>query len=190
MSDKVVQPIDYISGRIPYDYVCCKCGLGGRKLWRQYNTFASHIELMCVDCAAEDQGKELKNVTENGRRDNKYGRSDQIGWLVPAIPTEDGETFWGYTSVPAAGVDWWREIPLRRKPTNKVSLYDYVIICEIGSSRNIVETVILVPLGTTTEEILNWAECENSNVKAFRSLGWLSVLRAPTAKTFYQIKSR
>lgn len=29
MSD-IVQPFDYISGRIPYDYVCSKCRLGGR----------------------------------------------------------------------------------------------------------------------------------------------------------------
>jgi hypothetical protein len=23
------------------------------------------------------------------------GRSDQIGWFVPAVPTEDGDTYWG-----------------------------------------------------------------------------------------------
>jgi len=38
-------------------------------------------------------------------------RTVQIGWRVPAIPTEDGDTFWGYTSVPQAGCDWWAKLP-------------------------------------------------------------------------------
>lgn len=38
-------------------------------------------------------------------------RTDQIGWRVPAVPTEDGDTFWGYTSVPQAGCDWWASLP-------------------------------------------------------------------------------
>jgi len=38
-------------------------------------------------------------------------RTDQIGWRVPAVPTEDGGTFWGYTSVPQAGCDWWASLP-------------------------------------------------------------------------------
>jgi hypothetical protein len=43
-------------------------------------------------------------------------RSDQIGWLVPAVPTEDGETYWGYTSVPADGCSWWYALPVRKDP--------------------------------------------------------------------------
>lgn len=39
------------------------------------------------------------------------GRCDQIGWLVPAVPTEEGDTYWGYTSVPQPGCDWWRDLP-------------------------------------------------------------------------------
>ena len=38
-------------------------------------------------------------------------RCDQIGNLVPAIPTEDGETFWGYSSVPQDGCEWWYRLP-------------------------------------------------------------------------------
>jgi hypothetical protein len=38
-------------------------------------------------------------------------KTDQIGWRVPAVPTEDGDTFWGYTSVPQTGCDWWASLP-------------------------------------------------------------------------------
>lgn len=36
-----------------------------------------------------------------------------IGWLVAAIPTEDGETYWGFTSVPQEGANWWNNLPTR-----------------------------------------------------------------------------
>jgi len=38
-------------------------------------------------------------------------RTDQIGWRVPAVPTEDGKSYWGYTSVPQPGCDWWSNLP-------------------------------------------------------------------------------
>lgn len=38
-------------------------------------------------------------------------RSDQIDWRVPAVPTEESKNFWGYTSVPLAGVKWWCNLP-------------------------------------------------------------------------------
>lgn len=41
------------------------------------------------------------------------GGTDQIGWRVPAVPTEEGDTYWGYTSVPEPGVQWWRLLPTR-----------------------------------------------------------------------------
>lgn len=90
-----------------YVYKCSECGARGVKLWRQYNTMADNLELLCLRCSEKDQGKEL-------------GDSDQIGWLVPAVPTElpnadgcipKGETFWGYTSVPGWGVKWWYKLP-------------------------------------------------------------------------------
>lgn len=39
-------------------------------------------------------------------------RTDQIGWMVPAVPTEDGASFWGYTSVPQPGCAWWTNLPI------------------------------------------------------------------------------
>lgn len=45
-------------------------------------------------------------------------RTDQIGWRVPAVPTEDG-TYWGYSSVPTPGVNWWKKLP--SFPINKTN---------------------------------------------------------------------
>jgi hypothetical protein len=104
---------DYASALTPEGYRCAGCGAAGVKLWRQYNTFLDHIDLYCVDCAVRDQGVET-TVGEDGRRESAHGLTDQIGNLVPAVPDEEGETFWGYTSVPQAGVAWWRQLPLRR----------------------------------------------------------------------------
>ncbi|OHA80755.1 MAG: hypothetical protein A2675_01240 [Candidatus Yonathbacteria bacterium RIFCSPHIGHO2_01_FULL_51_10] len=38
-------------------------------------------------------------------------KTDQIGWRVPAVPTEEGNTYWGYTSVPTSGINWWCKLP-------------------------------------------------------------------------------
>jgi hypothetical protein len=35
-----------------------------------------------------------------------YGKTDQIGWLIPAVPANNNTTFWGYTSVPEKEVNW------------------------------------------------------------------------------------
>lgn len=94
-------------------YQCSKCGCKNQKLWRQYQTIASAIELMCVGCSLTDQRKSTS-------KDYFFeGTSDQIGWMVPAVPTvlpdadgnvPEGETFWGYSSVPEESVKWWNEL--------------------------------------------------------------------------------
>lgn len=94
------------------DYVC-KCGARWCKLWRQYNTFLNHIELMCVDCAGKDRNVDVSSVNAEGYIDSRYGKTDQIDGLVPAVPTIEKDTFWGYTSVPPDRVKWWRELPTR-----------------------------------------------------------------------------
>ncbi len=93
--------VDY-SGGAPADYRCSTCGKHGVKQWRQYNTLACVVELMCKRCAEADQGKHPVNLEH----------CDQIGWMVPAVPTEDGETFWGYSAVPDPGVQWWKRLPI------------------------------------------------------------------------------
>ena len=104
------KPMMYAEGAIPENYRCSKCGAFGVKLWRQSQTFLNHIKLHCALCALEAEG-EAGPVDNDGRRDSEYGMTDQIGWLVPAVPDEECETYWGYTSIPKAGVKWWRKLP-------------------------------------------------------------------------------
>jgi len=103
-------------------YKCSQCERTNLKLWRQYNTFSNHIELLCATCVAPDI-----TVDEDGRSDciikDSDGKelfnqkTDQLehkkqGSLVPAIPTADGtNTFWGYSSVPIDGIIWWKALP-------------------------------------------------------------------------------
>jgi hypothetical protein len=101
---------------IPESYKCSDCGIHGVKLWRIYQTFLENQRLFCAVCALRDQKKDW-TIDEDGRHTDDYGGSDQIGWLVPAVPVDD--TFWGYTSVPAAGVEWWKRLPTYEyKPTS------------------------------------------------------------------------
>ncbi len=115
-----------VKGRIVYR--CSTCGANGCKLWREYNTFLSHQSLYCVGCACTDQNSNddaefpirAEEFDSDGKRPYKLrltsgiadmGRTDQIHFLIPAVPTEDGATFWSYTSVPQPLVEWWRALP-------------------------------------------------------------------------------
>lgn len=109
-TDKRPGPVDYAHSITPSNYKCSGCGATGRKMWRQYQTFLSNIELMCAGCALKDQDKQGP-VDDRGFREDEYGKTDQIGWMIPAIPTEEGDTYWGYTSIPQPGVIWWRQLP-------------------------------------------------------------------------------
>ncbi len=90
---------------LPMPYVCAECGASGVRLWRDYGLFLRNISLRCRGCSEEHQAKytdklELKRTRE----------TDQIGWLVPAVPTDDG-TFWGYASTPNHAYAWWEALP-------------------------------------------------------------------------------
>ena len=95
------------------DYKCSVCDKENVKLWRQYMTVcATYVELLCADCAMKDQDKDGV-VGEDGRRETEYGaKTDQIGWLVPAVPTDENDTYWGYCAVPQDRVEWWRGLSL------------------------------------------------------------------------------
>lgn len=110
--------VDYTKTEVPADYVCENCGGTNCKLWREYQTFCP--SLMCATCAAVLQGKDISGMDADGLypsvmeingEDVDMGRSDQIGWMVPAVPDEEGAGYWGYTSVPQAGCDWWKNLP-------------------------------------------------------------------------------
>ena len=106
--------IDYTSTTPPDGYRCHTCGRHGCKLWREYQTFADQIELACCDCAAASQDKDISDIDEDGRWGHDgYGKTDAIGWRVPAVPVQRGNTYWGYTSMPDEGCEWWRRLPTR-----------------------------------------------------------------------------
>lgn len=90
----------------PEHYRCGECHATGVKLWREYNTFLNHQHLYCRACAVKDQGKTPEDLEGYDSE-----RCDQIGWLVPAVPTRDGSTFWGYSSVPQGLCNWWFSLP-------------------------------------------------------------------------------
>lgn len=103
--------VDYKSTETPPGYVCSGCGATGCKLWRDYQTFLEHQHLLCAPCAAKEQKKDISTIDVDGCRESDFGgKTDQIGWMIPAIPDEEGDTFWGYTSVPLEGVNWWRKL--------------------------------------------------------------------------------
>ena len=106
-----LKTVAYWTRKVPDDYKCDSCGATGCKLWQQYQTFSP--KLLCCNCAGKDQGKDVSSIDKNGRRPSEHGRTDQIGWYVPAVPDEEGVGYWGYTSVPDSGVRWWRKLPTK-----------------------------------------------------------------------------
>ena len=151
-----IEAFSYADGHVPKGYTCTGCGAVGVKLWRQYQTLACCVELLCAPCALADQDKHGEGddeawtrragghwtrarstgrcrrrasrypskrlVDADGRRQSRYGKTDQIGWLIPAVPVEEGGTYWGYTSVPEPGVKWWRSVPTTRSDIDQVSI--------------------------------------------------------------------
>jgi hypothetical protein len=112
--------VDYSSRSVPSEYHCGKCGAIGVKLWREYQTFLDHQSSPREEAAshtpsrrttpAESLSRRVMMLRCNGGSDRG---GDQIGWRIPAVPTENGETFWGYSSVPDEGVTWWKRLALR-----------------------------------------------------------------------------
>lgn len=106
-------PVDYSKQETPPNYKCGKCEATGCKLWRLYNTFLDFQILLCAECAAKDQKKDISDMDESGIYTSKPCdmRIDQIGYYIPAVPTKENNNYWGYTSVPEAGVEWWKNLP-------------------------------------------------------------------------------
>ena len=100
--------VNYASGKTPHDYVCSKCKATNCKLWRES---AFGPSLFCSQCALETE-KKTSFIDSKGYRIDKFGiKTDQIGYLLPAIPDEEGVGYWAYTSVPPEGLTWWRNLP-------------------------------------------------------------------------------
>lgn len=92
-------------------YQCAICRVSGVKLWRM--GASSQVLLKCVGCVCRGEYVYLSTVDARGTVpcNDGYGRSDQIGSYVPAVPHPTG-SYWGYTSVSTAGAAWWRALPL------------------------------------------------------------------------------
>lgn len=113
-----VESFSYRSYEVPVGYTCSKCQTHGVKLWRVYQTMG--IELCCAKCACEacDEDIDPKTIDDDGMRPRikEYAqpgeRTDQIGIWIPAVPDEEGDGFWGYTSVPDWGCEWWKSLPV------------------------------------------------------------------------------
>ena len=107
----------YTNPAVPEDYACHTCKVTGCKLWREYGSFGP-ILLECCDCAGKSQKKDVSEITDEGKIpttfiDDVYEWVDSIGWRCPAVPCVEGDSYWGYTSVPQPGVDWWKALPTR-----------------------------------------------------------------------------
>lgn len=118
MSDEhtPVEAVDYSTSTTPPQYVCGNCGASGVKLWREYQN--PTIRLLCAACTAVDQGVDISSMAPDGTFDYDVSdgegvihRTDAIAWFTPAVPDEEGGSYWGRTSVPAAGVAWWERLP-------------------------------------------------------------------------------
>jgi hypothetical protein len=96
-------------------YSCSYCGTSGVKLWRAIH---SGEEAWCARCATRQAGLP-DDIDDDGRRFSMGQKSDQVYSpelglnLLPYVPTPDGSGTWGYSSVPEAGVWWWRNLPTR-----------------------------------------------------------------------------
>lgn len=114
----------YSKLEIPLSYQCSKCGARGCKLYREYQTL--HVELRCCVCSRDymlecekvnpefykPEHYSIDTLDANGLRDSDHGsKTDQIGFWIPAVPDEEGDGYWGYTSVPTEGVEWWKKLP-------------------------------------------------------------------------------
>lgn len=102
--------LDYKSNKTPPNYICDNCKVENVKLWRQSYAFLNDIKLLCFECSKKDQSKLDWNWQYSYSGETVFNNTDQIGSLIPAVPTEDCSTYWGYTSTPLEGCRWWHKL--------------------------------------------------------------------------------
>lgn len=95
-------------------YKCSFCQAQGVKLWREMGTddrgwcgacAQIYIKLDKIDA----DGRIESDVIPGIKTDQLHRRGGEKT-LLPFVPDKDGST-WAYTSVPPAGVLWWRNLP-------------------------------------------------------------------------------
>lgn len=105
--------MNYALKEVPENYACGICKKTGVKLWRKYAS--SDDSLICLSCIEKKLNLSL-NAGADGMFETKYGRTDQVDMHIPAVPTPDNRSYWGYTSVPDEGVNWWKLLETYAKP--------------------------------------------------------------------------
>lgn len=109
--------VDFQSGTVPKAYRCGTCGAHGVKLWREYQTFLSQQTLECASCVGKSQKKDVSEMNAEGQVPWVVAPgftpqwTTSIGWRVPAVPTAEGDTMWGFSSAPYDALMWWRRLP-------------------------------------------------------------------------------
>lgn len=112
-----------LTSATPTGYICGTCGAEHVRLYREYQTFLEHQRLHCTACAIKDQEAEralsdkryvegcLGDVRVASKLYDPY-KPHAIGWLVLAVPSEEGDTYYGFSSVPEDGLAWWMRLPI------------------------------------------------------------------------------
>lgn len=154
-ADKEFPPMKYSDPGVPAKYKCGKCGVSGIRLWREAATFSPDI--FCATCGCEWE-KVKPEFDENGKLPGLCGPGDHLGNLVPAVPDEEGLGYWGYTSVPKEGCDWWYALPIFPPPVKKENTV------EPGRKDDYVALAILDFLHPELHEILNRNACASLTV--------------------------
>lgn len=111
---KVTMIMNHSESKTPENYICAECGTKGVKLWREHAVTPNHQVLRCVECACK-KACVTGTVGIDGRIKLESGEmTDQIGSLLPAIPTKELDGYWAYVSVPEKYIDWWKALPLTK----------------------------------------------------------------------------
>ena len=81
--------IIYEKLEIPDNYKCSRCAAHGVKLWRQYNTMASHLELLCCRCAnpkrAADMSIEGRSPVDDSIPKHRSDQLDDVVGIDPGL---------------------------------------------------------------------------------------------------------
>ncbi len=146
-----VGQVDYTSSVAPDLYRCTECGRQGCRLWRKYGSYPR--ALRCLDCCDAKPG----DIGPRGQL--------TAGDMVPAIPTDDGSTFWGFWSAPPEAKEWWNRLPtIRATPDGyycgACGAHGQKMWRRFGNEQN------LVCADCARVKVGLWGECENGMVPA------------------------
>lgn len=111
---------EYLKGVALPDYKCSSCGATGSKMWLRLQK--KMHELVCTTCALKKTKKNYTLDDQGYYLDEDDTKNDLIAlWYGPAVPTEDGKTYWGYTSIPVPGRSWWEKLPTYGQPATETT---------------------------------------------------------------------